>query len=240
MRNLFFTFFILGTFLISSCDTEPIDSALLQDIENPNNPNNPNNPGNQQGGDYFPRAINNQWSYAYDDGETVTITMTAFETINGKVYTKFDRFFTDDLFEMNEAESYIRREGDHYIYLSSSPDNDITEGISIEFSILRSNLNVGQTWTETNTISFDFFGISFETNIVTTGKIIAKNITYTVNNTTYNNVIVVENKVDVDNEVTKVYYWFAKDIGIIKSTQADSVNDLDSEQEFLLTNYQLN
>ncbi len=236
MKYLFFIATSIGLIFTSACEVEPIDAALLDELDN-NAPINGDNPN--QSNDYFPRALGNTWNYQYNNSETATITIIGSQVINGIEYFEFNRFFTDDIFELEGMTSFIRREGDSYIYLYKMIDNPLIDDITIEYSMLKSNLAVGETWTDLNTITYEFLGFSFDIDINTTGKILQKNITVNVNNVTYNDVILVESVIDTNNDIVTSYYWFAKNVGIIKAIEATELNGNPTEQ-FLLQSFSLN
>lgn len=233
----FFKTFILLAFIsiFTSCDVEPVDNVLSNEITNPNNPNNPS------AADYFPRAINNTWNFKYNTTENVQIKLLSTETINGISFYKFDRFFSDDLFDFGDSSSYIARVGDSYIYRNVSQNdvpgsNPIT--IEMQYSLLKSNLEVGQTWNDDQSFTFNIMGLPISYQFQIQGKILEKGTSVTLGSTNYNDVIKTEVKIIFQGIEVVSNYWFAKNVGIIKAVEAE---DLQSQVDsFELTSFQLN
>ncbi len=224
--------------VFTSCDVEPVDTFLSNDITNPNNPNNPNNPS---ASDYFPRAINNIWNYNYNTTETAQIKILSTETINGITFFKFNRFFSDDMFDFGDTSSYMARVGDSYIYRSVSQSNEPglpPTTVTMQYSLLKSNLSIGQTWNDNQNITVNVMGLTVTYQIQIQGKILEKGTSVTIGNTTYNDVIKTEIKMNIQGIEITSNYWFAKNVGIIKAVEAE---DLQSQVDgFELTSFQLN
>lgn len=97
-----------------------------------------------------------------------------------------------------------------------------------EFIILKDNIAVGQSWNGTYTQTTTFTGIpSITLTVNYTGTILAKNVSATVDGETYNDVIkvsFVQNTLMPGAPPTTINseYWFAKDVGVIKSISNDS------------------
>ena len=239
----FFKTFILLAFIsiFTYCDVEPVDTVLSNEITNPNNSNNPNNPNNPSAADYFPRAINNTWNFKYNTTENVQIKLLSTETINGISFYKFNRFFSDDLFDFGDTSSYMARVGDSYIYRSVSQSNQPglpPTTVAMQYSLLKSNLNIGQTWNDNQNITVNVMGLTVTYQIQIQGKILEKGTSVTIGNTTYNDVIKTEIKMNMQGVEIISNYWFAKNVGIIKAVEAE---DLQTQVDsFELTSFQLN
>jgi hypothetical protein len=224
--------------LFTSCDVEPVDNVLSNEITNPNNPNNPNNPSVA---DYFPRAINNAWNFKYNTTEVVQIKILSNETINGISFYKLNRFFSDNLFDFGDSSSYIARVGDSYIYRNVSQyavpgSNSIT--IEMQYSLLKSNLEVGQTWNDDQSFTSNVLGLPINLPFQIRGKILEKGTAITLGSTTYNDVIKTEVKITFQGIEVVSNYWFAKNVGMIKAVETV---DLQSQEDvFELTSFQLN
>lgn len=237
--QFFKTFILLALISVfTSCDVEPVDSVLANEINDPNNPNNPI-PSVE---DYLPRAVNNTWNYQYNISETSQIKILSIETINGIPFYKFNRFFSDDIFGNSNSTSYVARVGDSYIYRNASqfegiPGTDPAT-IVMQYSLLKSNLNVGQTWNDNQSFTLNVMGVSMTYQIQIQGKILEKGTSVTLGSTTYNDVIKTELTINVQGVEIVSYYWFAKNVGIIKAVEAEDLqNQVDG---FELTSFQLN
>jgi hypothetical protein len=121
-------------------------------------------------------------------------------------------------------------------------------GMSIapyEYTMFKDNLDAGQTWTQTvnQVTSYDMEGIPDITSTLTfTGTIMEKDISLEVEGHTYTNVIKSKlvmqvSTMGISTTVTS-YYWFAKDIGPIKSESTGG--DIAGEYGVTLLSYTLN
>ncbi len=248
IKNLSVLFVLFSALTLVSCDTEPVDPVLTDNIDPENPGTNPGtDPGTDPGtseGDYFPLAVNNQWTFMQDGVLNEPIKIIATQTINNKTYYKANQYFEDAGTDQmtGTAVVFFRKDGGNYIerVTAEIPDE---EGMSItvspyEFIMFKDNLEVGQTWTETVTqvTSYDMPDMPVElpdvsTTIAIVGKILAKNVTETVNGETFENIIKVSLKqtISVDGlggdvpatEVTSEI-WFAKNVGPVKSVATGS------------------
>lgn len=244
-----------------SCDTEPVDPVLNDNNNNGENPgNNPGtNPGTEPGtsdGDYWPYAINNQWVFEQDGEANQPMKITSTESVNNKTYYKIDHFFenegTGDGFTGN-ATMLLRKEGGSYS-VRVSVEIPSEEGMSItvspfEYIFLKDNLEVGQTWTDTaeQVTSYEIEGSPIPMpdvvmNLTFEGKILAKDVTVTVNGVTYNDVIKISFKQTAVIEgmgtetVTNSEIWFAKNIGPVKSVANAGTDTFTQELQSYILN----
>lgn len=246
MKKLrFFSLFLfVGLSVLTSCDTEPVDSNLYNDNPNNENPGDDDDDDNPGGGtadgDYWPLALNNQWLFESDEPQNDNpMKIIGTETIDGNLYYKVNYAFqdsgTDDL--TGTAVIYFRKDGDSYSQRVevTVPDED---GIEIttspyELTLLKAGLDAGQSWTQnvTQVTSYNMpdFPVDMPdaiTHIDLTGTIIEKGVSLTVGTATYNDVIKVKLVQDISTEAmgveipgvtTTTYIWFAKNVGPIRS-----------------------
>lgn len=205
--------FFLALFLITlaSCETEPVDQAVLDNVP----PENPENPGENPGGgntdngtsegDYWPFALNNEWVFDSTGEEVSPMKIIGTETIDGVEYYKMNYAFTDSGNEdlTGTTDIYLRKEGGtYYQRVVTYVPNENGMSINVtpyEFVMLKDYLDEGETWT--HTVSFvttyemlDMPDFPIEIPDITTtitmdGTIMEKGISLTVNGTTYNDVI---------------------------------------------------
>lgn len=231
----------LSAFSFVSCDTEPVDPVLLDNVNNPEdpgtNPDNPTNPGTSDGS-YWPMALNNEWVFDVEDEGESPMKITNTETIEGNTYYKINYTFansgTGDL--TGEASNLIRHNnGDYSVRVSAViPDQ---EGVEItvtpfEYTILKDYLEAGQTWTQDvqQTSTYQMPGVPIPPMVMNfhmENIIQEKGITMQVNGVSYENVIKVKQTQTITSDLTPttvltVYYWFAKDVGPIKSESQTS------------------
>lgn len=226
--------FSQGTFLNIPYDAE--------DMEEPEEPEEPS------GGDYFPMATGNIWNYT--NGGVLELGST--QVLNGKTYYKeVNNFFMGDVtFNWPGLEEFIRKEaGNYYVRVRSTP-NSSAPIQPFEIIVLKDNLNVGGTWTDSFSLPYtDEEGGQFTFNITIDNVIEQKNISYTVSGITYNNVIKVKstshseliyNGMPIgEDEPSYTEMWFAKDVGVIKTINSYDDPEWEDETHDLL-DYQLN
>jgi hypothetical protein len=218
-------FLVLTTFTFTSCETEPLDDDI--DTSNPN-PGGGNG-GGVSTGDYWPTALNNQWIFKQDGVVQEPMKIVSINSINSYTYYTFDQLFgTSEEGTTAGVVARIRKNsGDYFIKIE---DFTFDTGFGItgtltgyEMLILKDYLNVNQTWSGSFTQTASFTGIPGTTQTTTyTGVILEKNITVTVNGTSYTNVIkskITQTVVSPGSPTATVAtdYWFAKDIGPIKA-----------------------
>jgi len=211
-----------------SCETEPLDSELdLADFQNPsdpNNPNNPNNPGTSTG-DYWPRAINNEWIFQQTGSSNISYKMAGTDMFNNQTYYRFNPISVNGSVSATNAVAWLNKNGANY----NLKYDDIVIGAGgltgtisgFEVLLLKDDLAVSQTWTGSYVQTTTYTGvppISQTTNY--TGTILAKDVTEVVNGVTFINVI--KSKLDQTTNIagnstmTSTEYWFSKDVGPIK------------------------
>jgi hypothetical protein len=196
--------------------------------------------------DYFPRTVNSNWSYDYDDDlSTPAPTDTLLQKVisqtfasSGNTYNIF--MITDDASAGFDTAGYYRRSGGDY-YLFTEMGNYLgldSNSQWMEFIFLKDNQPVGTAW-NTNQFVLSQLGLSFTLRIAFT--ILQKDISVTVNGVTYPNTIIVQEKYEqfaggTWNDMTPSvgYYknYYAKGVGLIKWESFDGTGTMD-------VNYQL-
>lgn len=217
-------FTVLASILFFSCEVEPIDPQLLNQV-NTNNPNNPNNP---VVADYWPAAINNSWTYNQNGTPQTPMKIISTEVSNGATYYNFDNFFGQTAAISANVNLKLRKnQGSYYMKLPSFTvdyGGGLTAQASeVEYLLFKDFVNVNDTWTSNYSQTFTFNNPiipTTTTNAIVNGTMLEKNISLTVNNVAYTNVIkfkIVQN-VTVQGQVSTVTsnYWFAKGVGCIK------------------------
>lgn len=214
-----------------SCDgdVEPIGSTTVD----PNNPGNPGNPVDPSLS-YWPMAVGNYWTMEQDGETQPPMKITSVEQINGATYYKYDNFlgestggagFTADYWTRQNGSTYSVRARVSIAAGGGMPGIEISP---IEFIVLKDNLEVGQTWTETLIQTMTVTGLPpMESEVVTTGTVLAKGISFEVNGTTYQNVIQTKIVQLSMGESTESYYWYAKGVGPIQFRTVSTVDDYD-------------
>lgn len=234
LRHLPFFVVLFTALSFVSCDSEPVDSELVGNEENENpNPNNPNNP--DSGESYWPMAVDNRWTF--DNGsEEQDFTMIGTETLSGNLYYKFDQFISPGMEGAGQNVVWVRQNGDNYTCrVGMNTGGTTTQPLNLEYTIIKANLNEGQTWSETATADMGVPGFEFE--MITNGTIVEKGINLIVDGQSYNNVIHVRLNQNIMGMVdVECDYWFAQGVGPIKA----STSAMGENTDYVLTAFDLN
>jgi hypothetical protein len=167
--------------------------------------------------DYLPTSAGSVWTY----GGTAPYTLTATgvtKTMNGKIYYEMETKQGTSV-----SKSYALKENGSYTAIGMVPDMG-----TLEMTILKDNVPVGQSWEQATTTS------GIDTKLTYT--IVEKNVTKAVEGKTYNDVIHVKltytyslgsidfgleedlseyfDLEDLDLNVD-AHYYFAKGVGLI-------------------------
>jgi len=237
------TIFIL---FIVSCENEPLEGFDLDELNNIIDPIvTPTGLGSvstvqeeASSGDYWPRAINNEWNFNSTFYGPVSYDMISTETIDGIEYYKFDELFG--------AEAFLRKSGDVYYTRSNASDfplqgYEVTTS-PIEVALLKDSAEVGDTWTTEvdylityTPIDANFPNIPavpFQATYMF--EMMGRDLTRTVEGNEYTEVLHVELTLTVPgNPLTEIVdYYYAKDVGLIEASG--------SADQSTLTAYSLN
>ncbi len=234
--------YVFSIFIVScSSDIEPLDPA----IQIPGNGNgnggggNNNDDGGVSTGDYWPMAVNNQWVFAQDGVDQSPMKIVSTEQIDGKTHYKYENFLgTSTLGSSFEGLITTRKSNGVYYYRAevNIPPVDGNPAINVsplEIIVLKDFLEVNQTWTQNLTQTTTISGQPpINTSVSIVGTILERDASLTIGATTYENIIRVELIQTTQGVVNKNYYWFAKDIGIVKYQNlyqsVDSISELQS------------
>lgn len=211
-------------FNITSCstDVEPIDPALLN-----GGTGNENGGGTGGGGtttaDYWPMAVNNQWTFVMDGDLQEPMKIISTQQINGLNYYKYNNLFGESLSGGDFIATFWTRKSNGNYYVMQEATIPAAGGLPsitvspLEIIILKDNLEVNQTWTQNMTQTTTIQGFPpIETAVNVEAKILEKNVSVTINGIAYTNVIKVELIQNTQGTTNTNYYWFAKDIGPVK------------------------
>lgn len=250
LKFLSVLFLLFSAILISSCENEPIDSALLDAIDNGGGgvdggggkggggTDGGGSTGGSTTGDYWPTAINNEWVFQSGGIDQDPMKIKSMNVINNKTYYTFDSLFGQTIDDSDgQVAATVRIHKSSGVYTIKFEDLIIdlqgfkAKQSGYEFIILKDNLSVGQKWTGsyTQTTTYDGGGIP-EVKLITnyTGTVLEKGATLVVNEKSFSNVIHVSLKMSTSyfgiNSEIDSDYWFAKDIGPIKTvTKSTSI-----------------
>lgn len=204
------------------------------------------NPGGGTTGDYWPTAINNQWTFSQNGTTQDPMKMIGTDIFNGATYYKFaPQSGSGGGSTATDVDTWLNK--NNGIYSLKTGDLDISAGgltgvqTGFEYIILKDNLAVNQTWNGSYSQSTSYAGIPAIVQTTTyTGKILEKDVTAVVNGRNYTNVI----KVSITqltsfmgvNSTVVTEYWFSKNVGPIKTKTVMEGQTYES----ILVNYTLN
>lgn len=227
IKSILTLFVLTLAFTTVSCDNEPVDPAL--DLSSG---------GGSSSGDYWPAAINNEWIMERDGVALDPLKIIGTGNFGGQTYYKFAPQSGSGSSTSGTVTTWLNK--NNGIYKLKTDDINVNAGgfsgtqTGYEFIILKDNIAVGQSWTGTYTTTTTYTGIpsiTLTTNY--TGTILAKNVAATVDGETYNDVIKVSivlntTMAGAPATIVNTEYWFAKNVGVIKSISNDAGNSYES------------
>ncbi|MBY0485977.1 MAG: hypothetical protein K2P85_02115 [Flavobacteriaceae bacterium] len=237
---LSFFLFTVSFFLFVSCDNEPLDPVLAAQITTPTGGGGTGTGGGGTGGggtgggtssgDYWPAALNNQWTMSQNGVTQQPMKMISVNSIGGLTYYTFNQTTGTGGGSGASGITRLRKSsGNYYLKVEDLTINAGTfTGVQTgyEMLLLKDYLTPGNTWTgsynQTTTYNDPIIPvISMNTNY--TGTILSVGNTETVDGEVYPNVIKmtihqVTSMTGLPNTIADTEYWFAKDVGPIKST----------------------
>ncbi len=242
IKFILVAFALCTSFLsLTSCDVEPIDSSIsLPDPGDGDGDGDGNGNGNGSGGvssgDYWPAALNNSWTFDRN-GEEFEMKMISINSISGQTYYTFNPQTGTSVGGITaDAVTRLRKSGGNYYMKIDDFTTAATGGMpsatttGSETLILKDNVDIGETWTQTyiQSTTYDVPGIpAIEMNFTVDGEILDKNATVTVDGETYTDVIKSRyvqtySIMGIPAGSTTTTYWFAKDIGPVKTETSGS------------------
>ncbi|WP_298393156.1 hypothetical protein [Flavobacterium sp.] len=226
---------LFAAFSFVSCDNEPIDPTLLQQVNSGGNNagggsgGSGGSGGGTSSGDYWPTALNNQWIYSLNGVPQQPMKMVSVNSIGGFTYYTFNQATGAGGGATGTGVSRLRKSsGDYFIKLedmniSAGGFNGVQTGY--EMLLLKDYLTAGSSWTgsysQTTTYTDPSFPVITQ-NTNYTGTILSTGNTEVVDGETYTNVIKMKlSQTTSINGVTSsaadTEYWFAKNVGPIKN-----------------------
>lgn len=210
MKKHFSTFLVLvlSVFLITSCkdkvpdgDNDPKDETPL-DI-----------------GDFLPTKEGSWWLYNSTLPDQYLRKSTGKDTLKSGLMFKL---FTYEAVSVGDkdAEYFGKFDGKDYYTLFTF---DSVDANFFKVIILRDSCKVGDTWTNTGKMPYTAAGISGEVDIIVKCEIQSITDTYSMTDTTFNNVIKMHAKLSGTTAILpstidcgSVTYYFAKGIGVVR------------------------
>lgn len=205
--------------------------------ENPGNPGETpgetpgENPGSSSG-DYLPLAINNRWTYSRSGADNYDIRLIEMSNFGGINFYKSAAFTSTGAGEASGDLWLGKSAGDYYSKYGSVSFNaggytGTQQGY--DMLILKDYIAQGATWEGNFEVTTTYTGGSIPPvtmNNHYVGTILEKQVSAVVNNITYPDVIKVKivRTISMMGQTTNTitsHYWFAKNVGIIKTVHED-------------------
>lgn len=247
MKKINLVLSVFAILFFAACsDVEPLDPTLLSSSGN-NGGNTGGGSGGGSGsgggntgggsgggtssGDYWPTAINNQWTYEQDGTALSPTKIIGTDVFSGKTYYKFTQTSGGSGTSTATVTTWLNKESG--VYKVKIDDINLNVGgltgvqTGYEMIMLKDNIPVGGTWSGTYSQTTTYTGIpSIVTNVNYSGEILEKNVTEVVNGETFPNVIklkmILESSFSGTTSTQELIYWYAKDVGPIKTTSPGS------------------
>lgn len=195
--------------------------------------------------DYFPRTTNSNWSYEYGDNVNDTLYRKAIATTISAAGNIFNIFMQNPGTGLDSSGYYRRNTitGEYYEWFDAGDFLGYNNPVWAEYIMLKDNVAVSTNWKSngfSGTVGTTPISVRFSYTILQ--KNVPITITTSKGTATYQNVIVVEEKIEgeitpgVWQDITAAidYYgksYYAKGIGLIKFEAYNNANVVTNKQE---------
>ena len=209
MKKIILALTLITTLAISSCSSD--DNAESNGVST---------------GNYWPMAVNNTWNF-FGNGINSEIKIIGTAVLDGKTYFEIQ----DNSYTNSDIKGYMIKEGATYFQRvgeTTVNENGILITIdSYEIPVFKDNLEANSSWKGgiNSKARYSINGNKVTLNVRTNynGTILATNATETLNNVTYTDVIKMRMLLEIivagQTQELSVEYWFAKDVGPIKTVE---------------------
>jgi hypothetical protein len=186
--------------------------------------------------DYYPRTANSNWSFEIDDIAIDSLYRVATNQTITAAGNQFTIFMQDDGFGLDSGGYYRKAGGDYYEWFDAGAFIGYDNPLWAEYIMVKDNVPQGTNWKSqpfAGTIGGQPLIIRFSYTILQ--KDVPISVTASTGTTTYNNVIVVEEKFemfngatwdDITNLVGYFKSYYARNIGLIKFEVFDDTQTL--------------
>ncbi len=195
------------------------------------------------GPDYFPRTVNSNWSYEFDDDPNDSLLVRVIAQTHAALGFSYNIFlWTDNAASGFDTSGYYRKSGsDYYEWIDMGGYIGFDNSLRIEYIFLKDNLTAGGTWT-TQSFSGTITPPGGSATNVTARflyTIVQQNTSVTVNGTSYANTIIVRQDLQqlagsTWTTVTAAGYlqnYYARDKGLIKQDYYNAAGAVDTKME---------
>lgn len=195
--------------------------------------------------DYYPRTANSSWSYENDDDPLDSVYVTAITptlTANANV---FNIFMSDDGLPAGlDSAGYYRKNGGDYFEWINLEDYGADDPVWMEYIMLKDNVPANTNWKTpaagvTIAVSGTPTKIRFSNTVLQKDVSVALTTSGAATPITYNNVIVVEQKVETEilpgvwQDVSTLFgsgkSYYARGIGLIKFELSSIIGNFTQE-----------
>jgi len=187
-------------------------------------------------GNYWPTTVDNRWKYSQSGEDILIMMIVDVNEIDGAKYYRFNQWIGTGVSMDVQGTPWIKKDKGNY-FIKIGDVNDEHENFrasGFTFLFFKDYLNINETWEGTYSQTVNRADLPSVTTISNyTGKILEKGISLTVNGKVYNDVIKFNFTQSVSvspwpADVFSTNYWIAKNVGIIKLTRGEVVEELKS------------
>ncbi|HRZ74991.1 MAG TPA: hypothetical protein P5335_08675 [Flavobacterium sp.] len=235
--NLFIVSFFIITSSLFSCSSEfePIDPA----VQFPDDNNDEDNDNGISTGNYWPMAVNNQWVFNENGLPQEPMKIISTQIIDDNTYYKYNNFVGTSTNGAPFSGTVMSRKMNGVYYYRAEviiPGTPTITVSPLEIIVLKDFLEVDETWTQSLTQTTTVEGSApITTSVQIEGKILEREASLTIGSVTYTDIIRVELVQTTQGIINKNYYWFAKDIGLVKYRNVlDGTNTISELQSYTL------
>ncbi len=198
--------------------------------------------------DYFPRTTNSNWSYEFNDVSDDSLYRKVIANTHSALGNTYNIFMADDGTGLDSSGYYRKNGGDYFEYFDFGGYVGYDGESWGEYTMVKDNVAAGTNWKSggfAGTISGNPINVRFSFTILQ--KDVPITILASTGSTTYQNVIIVEEKFEVEvapgvwqDATSQVGYgksYYARGIGLIKFEVHDTGGNVTDWQE--LRRYQV-
>jgi hypothetical protein len=193
--------------------------------------------------DYYPRTINSNWSYEFDDNPTDTLYRKVISATKSALGNTYNIFMENDGTGFDSSGYFRKSGGDYYQYADIGFIFGLDNEVWGEYIFIKDNVAAGTTWT-----SGTFSGVYTDPTTSVTYPIIVrvketiqqKDVPVTINGTAYPNTIVIKEEYEYTFDTTGATGWtgsdvysiynFSRNIGLIKWEAFDTTGSIVKEE----------
>lgn len=192
--------------------------------------------------DYYPRTVNSNWSYEFDDNPLDSLYRTVIAATKTVTPNIFNIFMGNDGTGLDSSGYYRRNGGDYFEWIDAGGFIGFDNPLWAEYIMLKDNVPANSIWKSSafnGTVTGIPLSVRFSYRILQ--KDVPISVTTSTGTVNYTNVIVVEEKleafdgtnwVDVTSQID--YYgksYYARNVGLIRFEAYDAADNVTLQLE---------